>query len=81
MDFDGTDDIILMWLIPINRGELGNNMSIEAFFRYDGTSGAGYRPIIGGNDRCWNEVFFGKNSGNSNFGVQDGNYSGSFVSN
>ena len=82
MDFNGTQNTNSNVAVPINRGELGNNMSIEAFFRYDGSASAGYRPIIGGNDPgAGTEVFFGKNTGNSNFGVQDGNYSGSFVSN
>jgi hypothetical protein len=80
INFDGTQTSNYNVAVPINRGQLGKTMSVEATFKYDGTSGAGYRPIIGGNDPgSSTEFFIGKNSGNSNFGVQDGNYDGSFV--
>jgi len=76
-DFDGTNDQVAT---SINRGTLGNNMSVEATFKYTGGSGDAYRPIIGGNDPgTGTEFFLGKNSGNSYFGVQDGNYDGGFV--
>ena len=66
----------------MTRGILGNTMSIDAFFKYTGNSGDSYRPIIGGNDPgAGTEFFLGKNTGNNNFGVQDGNYSDSFVTN
>jgi hypothetical protein len=55
-------------------------MSIDAFFRYTGNAGDGYRPIIGGNDPgSGTEFFLGKNSGNNNFGIQDGNYIYNFI--
>ena len=77
--FDGTNDQIAT---TITRGTLGNTMSIDAFFKYTGNSGDGYRPIIGGNDPGnATEFFLGKNTGNSNFGIQDGNYDGNFVTN
>ena len=80
MYFNGTQTTDYQVAIPINRGQLGNNMSVEATFKYDGSSGAGYRPIIGGNDPgLGTEFFLGKNSGNNFFGVQDGNYDGGFV--
>ena len=82
MDFNGTQNTNSNVAVPISRGELGDNMSIEAFFRYDGAGNASYRPIVGGNDPgAGTEVFFGKNSGNTSFGVQDGNYNGAFVTN
>lgn len=82
VNFNGTQTSNYNIAVPIDRAELGNNMSIEATFKYEGAAGDGYRPIIGGNDPgAGTEVFFGKNSGNTNFGVQDGNYAGSFVTN
>ena len=80
MYFNGTQTTDYQVAIPINRGQLGNNMSVEATFKYDGNSGASYRPILGGNDPgAGTEFFLGKNTGNNSFGVQDGNYDGNFV--
>jgi hypothetical protein len=77
LTFDGTNDQVAT---NINRGNLGNTMSIDAFFRYTGNAGDGYRPIIGGNDTgSGTEFFLGKNSGNNNFGIQDGNYIYNFI--
>ena len=82
INFDGTQTSDYQIAVPINRAQLGNTMGIEATFKYEGSHGDGYRPIIGGNDPGQGtEFFLGKNSGNNRFGVQDGNYSGSFVSN
>jgi hypothetical protein len=82
MVFDGGQNTNYNVAVPINRVYLGDTMSVSATFKYNGAAGDGYRPIIGGNDPgAGTEVFFGKNSGNTNFGVQDGNYRGSFVSN
>lgn len=80
LTFDGTNDQVAT---SINRATLGNNMSVEAFFRYTGNEGDAYRPIIGGNETGagGTEFFLGKNSGNNYFGVQDGNYDGGFVTN
>jgi len=80
--FNGTQTTDYQVAVPIDRTELGDKASVEAIFRYDGASGDGYRPIIGGNDPgAGTEFFLGKNTGNTNFGVQDGNYAGSFVTN
>ena len=80
--FNGTQTTNYQVAVPIDRTELGDQASVEAIFRYDGASGDGYRPIIGGNDPgAGTEFFLGKNTGNTNFGVQDGNYAGSFVTN
>jgi hypothetical protein len=80
MEFNGTQTTDYNIAVPINRGELGNTMSIEATFQYKGSSGDSYRPIIGGNDPgAGTEFFLGKNAGNDDFGVQDGNYDGAFV--
>jgi hypothetical protein len=79
LTFDGSNDQVAT---SINRGNLGDNMSIDAFFKYEGNSGDSYRPIIGGNDPgSGTEFFLGKNTGNNSFGVQDGNYRGDFVTN
>lgn len=81
INFDGTQTNDHQIAVPINRAQLGDQMSIEATFKYEGDAASGYRPIIGGNDPGrGTEFFLGKNSGNNRFGVQDGNYSGSFVS-
>ena len=81
INFDGTQTSDHQIAVPINRAQLGDRMSIEATFKYEGDAASGYRPIIGGNDPGrGTEFFLGKNSGNNRFGVQDGNYSGSFVS-
>ena len=76
--FDGTDDHIETGL---TRGDLGDTFTIVMYYKYDGTSGRTYSPIIGGHESGGGgtEFFIGKNSGNTNIGVQDGNYSGSFV--
>jgi hypothetical protein len=63
--------------IPTNitRGQLSTEYTIASWFKYTGTSGNSYSPIIGSNDfGAGTEFFFGKNTGNNNFGVQDGNY-------
>jgi hypothetical protein len=81
INFDGTQTNDYQIAVPIDRAQLGEHMSIEATFKYEGDPRDGYRPIIGGNDPGrGTEFFLGKNSGNNSFGVQDGNYSSSFVS-
>ena len=75
--FDGTDDYILT---PYTRGTLGDTLTMIAYYKYNGGSGRTYTPIFGGLESgTGTEFFIGKNSGNTNIGVQDGNYSGSFV--
>ena len=75
--FDGTDDYILT---PFTRGTLGDQLTMIAYYKFDGSTGRTYTPIFGGKESgTGTEFFIGKNSGNTNIGVQDGNYSGSFV--
>jgi hypothetical protein len=75
--FDGVDDFITT---GFTRGRLGNKFSISVWYKYQGTAGRTYTAIIGGRDvGDLTEFFIGKNIGNTNFGVQDGNYLGSFI--
>jgi hypothetical protein len=64
----------------VTRGQLSTEYTIAAWFKYTGTSANTYSPIIGSHDfGAGTEFFFGKNIGNNNFGVQDGNYRGDMV--
>ena len=76
--FDGTDDYIVT---NLTRGDLGDSFTIIAYYKYTGSSSRGYTPIFGGHESGGGgtEFFIGKDTGNTNIGVQDGNYSGSFV--
>ena len=75
--FDGTDDYILT---PFTRGTLGDQLTMIAYYKFDGSTSRTYTPIFGGKESgAGTEFFIGKNSGNTNIGVQDGNYTGSFV--
>ena len=73
--FDGTDDHIETGL---TRGDLADSFTIISYYKFDGNTSRTYTPIIGGNEST-TEFFIGKNTGNTNIGVQDGNYSSSFV--
>jgi hypothetical protein len=76
--FDGTNDYVTT---TITRGSLGNTMSIEAYFKYTGADSRTYSAIIGGYESSGSgtEFFLGKNTGNTYFGIQDGNYRPDFV--
>lgn len=75
--FDGSDDYVLT---PYTRGTLGDTLTMIAYYKYTGGSTRTYTPIFGGLEAgAGTEFFIGKNSGNTNIGVQDGNYSGTFV--
>jgi hypothetical protein len=73
--FDGTDDHIDTGL---TRGDLGDSFTLIAYYKFTGSTSRTYTPIFGGNEST-TEFFIGKNTGNTNIGVQDGNYNGSFV--
>ena len=75
ISFDGTDDYVTT---GFTRGTLGNYLTLTAWYKYTGTSGRTYSAIIGGLERS-TEFFIGKNTGNTNIGVQDGNYYSDFV--
>ncbi len=75
--FDGTNDYILT---PFTRGTLGDQLTMIAYYKFDGSTSRTYTPIFGGKESgAGTEFFIGKNTGNTNIGVQDGGYSGSFV--
>ena len=74
-NFDGNDIITT----NINRGTMGNYMSISCFYKYQINSAINYEAIIGGNDSNGTEIFIGKDVNTLNIGVQDGNYDGNFV--
>ena len=75
--FDGSTDHIITGL---TRGDLGNTLTIVVWYKYTGSSNRTYTAIIGGKESGGGtEFFIGKNTGNTNIGVQDGNYSSTFV--
>ncbi len=75
--FDGSTDHIITGL---TRGDLGNTLTIVVWYKYTGSSNRTYTAIIGGKESgTGTEFFIGKNTGNTNIGVQDGNYSSTFV--
>ena len=77
LSFDGANDYVTT---GFTRGTLGNQTTLISWYKYTGTIGRGYSPIFGGIEPgSSTEFFIGKDSGNTNIGVQDGNYSGSFV--
>ena len=76
-DFDGVNSYITT---GYTREDLGNKFSLTAWFRYDGSDSRTYSAIIGGLEPGQGtEFFLGKDSGNLNFGVQDGQYTGNYV--
>jgi hypothetical protein len=60
------------------RSTYGNTFTLIAYYKYTGTAGRTYSAIFGGKEAA-TEFFIGKNSGDTNIGVQDGNYNGAFV--
>ena len=75
--FEGSDEYITT---GFTRGTLGNQLTLISWYKYTGTSGRTYSPIFGGKESgSGTEFFIGKNAGNTNIGVQDGNYYDSFV--
>ena len=77
LSFDGSNDYITT---GFTRGTLGNYLSISVWYKYLGTSGRTYSAIIGGRESgAGTEFFIGKNTGNTNIGIQDGNYNNSVV--
>lgn len=63
---------------PFTRGTLGNFLTLSAWYRYTGTSSRTYSAIFGGKEGA-TEFFIGKHSGNTDIGIQDGNYISNFV--
>ncbi|PKP02301.1 MAG: hypothetical protein CVU11_12280 [Bacteroidetes bacterium HGW-Bacteroidetes-6] len=78
LNFDGTDDYVST---QISREDLGSAYTIELWFRYSGQATDGYRAIIGSTDGAnGTEFFIGKNSGNNDLGIQDGDYYSNAIS-
>ncbi len=77
LNFDGTDDYVST---SITRGNLGSAFTIEFWFQYEGLVTDSYRAIIGSTGVNPTEFFIGKNNGDSNLGIQDGNYTSNVIS-
>jgi hypothetical protein len=75
--FDGNDNITT----NVNRGNLGNSMSISVFYKYTGLINVAHSAIIGSKNTTSTDFFIGKNNFSTNIGVQDGNYEDQFVVN
>jgi len=73
--FNGSSNYITT---GFTRGTLADNFSIIGYCKYTGTAGRTYSAVFGGKE-AGTEFFIGKNTGNTNIGIQDGNYDGSFV--
>jgi hypothetical protein len=73
--FNGSSNYITT---GFTRGTLADNFSIIGYCKYTGTAGRTYSAVFGGKE-AGTEFFIGKNSGNTNIGIQDGNYDGAFV--
>ena len=73
--FDGNDYISTQ----INRGALGNLMTISAFYKFTGIVNINHSAIIGSSNTIGTDFFIGKNNFDTNIGVQDGNYNHQFV--
>jgi len=79
---DGSIDIGVSMgsLIAMSGGS--GAYTVAAWFQYTGTDGQTYSALFGGKDSGGGtEWFIGKHSGNTNLGIQDGNYVSSMVSN
>ena len=74
LDFNGTTDYVATTL---NRNAV-TNYTMEAWIKYEGMAGDGYQPILASTNV---DFFIGKNTGNTDFGIQDGNYVGTISSN
>jgi hypothetical protein len=54
-----------------DREKIGSNFSISLVYRFTGTTGDTYRALLGNQA---GDFFVGKDTGNTNIGIQDGNY-------
>ncbi len=73
--FNGSSNYITT---GFTRGTLADNFTIIGYCKYTGTAGRTYSAVFGGKETA-TEFFVGKNSGDTNIGVQDGNYNSAFV--
>ena len=68
LDFDGNEDYVAL---PITRQSLGNNWTMSAWIKYNGSANGEYQAIFGG---VSTNFFIGKNRGNTSIGIQDGQF-------
>ncbi len=69
LSFDGVDDEIVT---GVTRGDLGDDYTLFAWYRFDGNVTDTYSPIIGSINGTTSDFYFGKNSGNDQFRIRDG---------
>ena len=71
LDFDGNDDQVQT---PITKGDLGDDYTITAWFKYEGDpTGNYYSPIIGAYEAAGNsDLSIAKDYANAQFYVRDG---------
>lgn len=69
LDFNGTSDYVVTTL---NRNAV-TDFTMEAWIKYEGAAADGYQPIIAS---ATQDFFIGKNTGNTDFGIQDNQYVG-----
>jgi len=62
---------------PVSRSDTAD-FTVFCWVRYTGSTSDGYQAIVGSDN---GEFFMGKDTGSTDFGVQDGNYISNFVSN
>jgi hypothetical protein len=72
LHFNGTSSSV--WT-PLNREDYDPSFTVTAWFRYDGAIGGDYAPVIAADGPGSSGPFFvGKDTGNANIGVENGNY-------
>jgi hypothetical protein len=78
LTFDGTGYLDT----TITKGTIGSDYTIAAEVKFSGSTGQTYSAVVGSTDPTGGgtEFFFGKNSGDTCIGMQDGNYNGCLAS-
>ena len=74
LTFDGTGYLDT----TMTKGTIGSDYTIAAEVKFSGSTGQTYSAVVGSTDPTGGgtEFFFGKNSGDTCIGMQDGNYNG-----
>ncbi|MEN9622185.1 MAG: hypothetical protein RLZZ67_619 [Candidatus Parcubacteria bacterium] len=72
LDFDGIDDYVTT---TVNRSNYAA-ITVSAWYKFEGNISDTYSAIIAGQSA---DFFIGKNTGNSNIGVQDSAYNGAIA--
>lgn len=68
VQFDGNNEY---FRTKFDRTKFGNNFSVSFVYKFSGSTGDNYRALIGNQA---GDFFVGKDNGNTNIGIQDGNY-------